>query len=161
MIALPYNPTYTPYYPQGYYQPPLADQLTQYRQQQYQPMQPAPQMQPTPQPQAQGQGQSIIWVQNQQEAYNYLVAPNSAVALWDSNSPVIYLKQADASGKPTMKVYDLVERTMQRAQAAQQPAQDYVTRQEFEALQARIDALTQPKPSARKAAAAKEEEPNA
>ena len=31
----------------------------------------------------------------------YLVAPNSAVALWDSNSPTIYLKQADASGKPS------------------------------------------------------------
>ena len=156
---MPYNPTY--YYPQNYYQPPLADQLTQYRQQQYQPMQPAPQMQPTLQPQAQGQGQSIIWVQNQQEAYNYLVAPNSAVALWDSNSPVIYLKQADASGKPAMKIYDLVERTAQRPQAAQQPAPDYVTRQEFEALQARIEALTAPKPSSRKASPSKEEEANA
>lgn len=156
---MPYNPTY--YYPQGYYQPPLADQLTQYRQQQYQPMQPAPQMQPTPQPQAQGQGQSIIWVQNEQEAYNYLVAPNSAVALWDSNSPVIYLKQADASGKPTMKIYDLVERTAQLPQAAPQPAAEYVTRQEFAALQARIDALTAPKQTNRKSAPAKEDEQNA
>ena len=41
----------------------------------------------------------------------YPVAPNNAVALWDSGSPVIYLKQADASGKPSMKTYDLVERS--------------------------------------------------
>lgn len=155
---MPYNPTY--YYPQNYYQPPVADQMNQFRQQPYQqPMQTPAQMQPVQQPQT--QGQSIIWVQNQQEAYNYLVAPNSAVALWDSNSPVIYLKQADASGKPTMKIYDLVERTTQHPQAAPQPAAEYVTRQEFAVLQARIDALTAPKQTNRKSAPAKEDEQNA
>lgn len=156
-----------PYYPYQTYQPPMPDQLAQYRQQQYQPQpmfqQPAQQVMPQMQPPQQQQmvGQSIIWVQNEQEAYNYLVAPNSAAALWDSNSPVVYLKQADASGKPAMKIYDLVERTAQRPQAAQQPAPDYVTRQEFEALQARIEALTAPKPSSRKASPSKEEEANA
>lgn len=156
---MPYNPTY--YYPQNYYQPPLADQLTQYRQQQYQPMQPAPQMQPTPQPQAQSGG--IIWVQGEEGAKAYMVAPGNSVLLMDSENSAFYIKSTDASGMPQpLRVFDYTERgTMQRAQAAQQPAQDYVTRQEFEALQARIDALTQPKPSARKAAAAKEEEPNA
>ena len=155
-----------PYYQNPYqstYQAPVPDQLAQFRQP-YQPFQqPAQQVMPQIQPQQQQQmaGQSIIWVQNEQEAYNYLVAPNSAVALWDSNNPVVYLKQADASGKPTMKIYDLVERTTQRPQAAQQPAPDYVTRQEFEALQARIEALTAPKPSSRKASPAKEEEANA
>lgn len=77
-----------PYYPYQTYQPPMPDQLAQYRQQQYQ-----------PQPMFQ--------------------------------------------------------------QPAQQPAPDYVTRQEFEALQARIEALTAPKPSSRKASPAKEEEANA
>lgn len=60
-----------------------------------------------------------------------------------------------------MKIYDLVERTAQRPQAAQQPAPDYVTRQEFEALQARIEALTAPKQTNRKSAPAKEDESNA
>src|SRR5699024_3461284 len=116
---MPYNPTYS--YPQNYYQPPLADQMNQFRQQPYQqPMRTPAQMPPVQQPQA--QGQSIIWVRNQQEASNYLVAPNSAVALWDSNSPVIYLKQAAASGKPTMTIYGLVERTAQLPHAAPQPA---------------------------------------
>lgn len=40
----------------------------------------------------------------------YPVAPNTAVTLWSASEPVVYLKQADASGKPTMKIYDLVER---------------------------------------------------
>lgn len=155
-----------PYYQNPYqspYQAPVPDQLAQFRQP-YQPFQqPAQQVMPQMQPPQQQQmvGQSIIWVQNEQEAYNYLVAPNSAAALWDSNSPVVYLKQADASGKPTMKIYDLVERTTHRPQAAPQPAAEYVTRQEFAALQARIDALTAPKQTNRKSAPAKEDEPNA
>lgn len=155
-----------PYYQNPYqspYQAPVPDQLAQFRQP-YQPFQqPAQQVMPQMQPPQQQQmvGQSIIWVQNEQEAYNYLVAPNSAVALWDSNNPAVYLKQADASGKPTMKIYDLVERATHRPQAAPQPAAEYVTRQEFAALQARIDALTAPKQTNRKSAPAKEDEPNA
>ena len=88
---MPYQ--YMPGY-QPYYQPPMADQLTQLRQS-YQPMQ---------QPQQAPASPSIVWVQSEMEAANYLVAPNSAVTLWDSNSPVVYLKQADASGKPSMKL---------------------------------------------------------
>ena len=52
----------------------------------------------------------MIWVNGLNDAKNYLIAPNSAVALWDSTSPCIYLKQADASGKPSLKTFDLVER---------------------------------------------------
>lgn len=112
-----------PYYDYQPYQPPVPDHLTQLRQ----PYQPAQQ-----------QGQSIVWVQNEQEAFNYLVAPNSAVALWDSNNPVIYLKQADAAGKPSMKIYDLVERVQRPVQS---PSEQYVTRKEFETLAARMDEL--------------------
>ena len=118
---------YQPYQP---YQPPMADQLAQLRQSQFQPMQPQ---------QAQS---SIVWVQNEMEAVNYLVAPNSAVTLWDSNSPVVYLKQADASGKPSMKIYDLVERTQRPVQAPQASAVEYATKEELAALAARLDALS-------------------
>ena len=124
-----------PYYYQPYqpYQPPMADQLMQLRQNQYQPnMQQVPQQQAAP---------SIVWVQNEMEAANYLVAPNSAVTLWDSNSPVVYLKQADASGKPSMKIYDLVERTQRPAQAPQAPAVEYAPLSRLEALEARLNEL--------------------
>ena len=130
-------PGYTPYYgyqPYQPYQPPMADQLMQLRQNQYQPnMQQVPQQQAAP---------SIVWVQNEMEAANYLVAPNSAVTLWDSNSPVVYLKQADASGKPSMKIYDLVERNSRPAQTPVSPAVEYATKDELAALAARLDALT-------------------
>lgn len=129
---------YQPYQP---YQPPMADQLAQLRQNQFQPIQPQ-QAQP-----------SIVWVQNEMEAANYLVAPNSAVTLWDSNSPVVYLKQADASGKPSMKIYDLVERTQRPVQAPQASAVEYATKEELAALAARLDALASPKPATKKAAA--------
>ena len=144
---------YTPYYPgyqPMYYQPPMPDQLAQLRGQQQ--FQPAPQMQPQ---QAQAGGQSMVWVNGEQEAMAYLVAPNSAVALWDSNSPTIYLKQADASGKPSIKVYDLVERTntLRTPPAApQKPSVEYATKQDLEALAARVEALSAKDKPARKAA---------
>lgn len=72
----------------------------------------------------------------------YLVAPNSAVALWDSNSPTIYLKQADASGKPSIKIYDLVERTSGPRTPQQAAGAEFATKAELQALAARLDALT-------------------
>lgn len=142
-----------PYYYQPYqpYQPPMADQLMQLRQNQYQPnMQQVPQQQAAP---------SIVWVQNEMEAANYLVAPNSAVTLWDSNAPVVYLKQADASGKPSMKIYDLVERSQQPAQAPQTPAVEYAPLSRLEALEARLNELTAVKeaPKATKKTTTKED----
>lgn len=129
-------------YPYGFQQPyfgqPAQDQLAQLRQPYQMPTMSA---QPAP---------SIIWVQGYQEAQNYLVAPNSAVVLWDSNSPVVYLKQTDASGKPSLKIYDLIERTapLQNAQQAISSSDsDFVTRKEFEVLVARLDALSEKKPS--------------
>lgn len=124
---MPYYP-----YPNNYYQPPMADQLAQLRQ----PYQPVQNLQQTP------MAPSIVWVQNEMEAANYLVAPNSAVTLWDSNSPVVYLKQADASGKPSMKTYDLVERVQRPAQAVQGPVVEYAPLSRLEALEARLDAMS-------------------
>lgn len=110
----------------------------------YQQFQPTPQMPQQPmmqnaqpvQPQM-ASPSSIIWVKNQQEAAMYPIAPNNAVALWDSASPSIYLKQADASGKPSMKIYDLVERTETPSEAANEkdakvPA--YATKEELGAV---------------------------
>lgn len=72
------------------------------------------------------------------------------VALWDSTAPVIYLKQADASGKPTTKIYDLVERIASNApaspaQPSQAPAVEYATREPVGRSSGRVDALSAPK----------------
>ena len=135
-----------PYY-QQYYQPPMPDQLAQLRQNQFQPMQTMQQpqqVQPMQQP-------SIVWVPNEQAAREYLVAPNSAVTLWDSSAPVVYLKQADASGKPTLTTYDLVERSQRPVQAQ---TVEYAPLARLEALEARLDALAaKEKPVAKKSGA--------
>lgn len=91
-MAYSYYPNYQP----AFYVPP-------YQQPMQQPQQPT-------QPQANSGPQGIIWVNGEKEAALFPVAPNNAVALWDSVTPAIYLKKADASGKPTMTTYDLVER---------------------------------------------------
>lgn len=134
----PYYGTYMPnFYPGSYQQtPPPVQQTTQ----QYQ----------TPLTNQNG----IIWVPNEQAANDYLVAPNSAVTLWNSNAPVVYLKQADASGKPSMKVYDLVERTQRPVQAL---TVEYAPLSRLEALEARLDALAAKERPAAKKAGAKED----
>lgn len=48
----------------------------------------------------------IIWVQGEAGAKSYLVAPNTTVQLWDSESQRIYLKSTDASGLPSMKILE-------------------------------------------------------
>ena len=57
------------------------------------------------------QNSGVIWVSGKEEADKWPIAFGCAVALWDANNPVIYLRQADSTGKPSTKVYDLVERT--------------------------------------------------
>ena len=123
---------FNPYYQNPYYPQPMPDNLMQMRQQQM--MQPAPP--PVPQnPVATG---GVQWVSSEQEARGYLIAPNSAVALWDSTAPTVYLKQADASGKPTLKVYDLVERVETPRTAPQEKGVEFVTREEFDRLAALV-----------------------
>ena len=73
-------------------------------------------------------GQSgIIWISGLQEAQMYPIAPNNAVALWEKTGKTIYLKSADATGKPTLKVYDLVERT----DVQQAEGDEYVKKSDF------------------------------
>lgn len=92
------------------------------------------------QPQAPQQAQNgMIWVNSYNDALQYPVCPNSAVNLWDSTAPCVYVKSADATGKPSMKIYDLVERKQQTAPVKQNV--DYITRDEFEILVAKVDQL--------------------
>lgn len=123
---------FNPYYQNPYYPQPMPDNLMQMRQQQM--------MQPTPPPVPQNPVATggVQWVSSEQEARGYLIAPNSAVALWDSTAPTVYLKQADASGKPTLKIYDLVERAETPRTAPQEKGVEFVTREEFDRLAALV-----------------------
>lgn len=137
-------------YGQGYghgyggYQPPVPDQLSMYRQpyvqnggyqQGYQQAQGEARMLP--------QNEPMTWVQGEAGAKAYIVAPGNTAVLWDSEAEVIYIKSANAAGMPYMRVFDYRERTGAPAapSAAIQSGNEYVTRGEFEALAARLNAL--------------------
>lgn len=77
---------------------------------------------------------SIIWISGEREALAYPVAPNNAVTLWSQSEPVVYLKQADATGKPTLKVYDLVERQQTTEQLQENKSVAYATKDEVSAV---------------------------
>ena len=94
-----------------------------------------PYYQPT---QAQG-NTSLIWVQGEAAAKSYYVAPNNTVPLWDSESQTIYLKTADASGMPSMRVLEYTFRDAQKAQeSVSDDKTDYVTKNDLEAVYGQI-----------------------
>ncbi len=127
---------YTPYgWQNPYYAQPMPDNLAQLRQQQMPPMM-APQ--PPQNPVAQS---GVQWVSGEQEARNWMIAPNAAVALWDSSAPTVYLKKADASGKPSLTIYDLVERAETPRTAPTADQVKFVTREEFDTLAAVVDGI--------------------
>ena len=99
----------------------------------YQPMVP---QYPVMQTQQQAPQNGLIWVQGEQAAKSYLVAPNSTVQLWDSEEKVIYLKSADASGMPSMKILDYTIRG--DANTVQAPAAEYATKDDLKALEEKI-----------------------
>ena len=110
--------------------------------------QPQPMMQNFQQPQIQQMQQQtpqngFVWVDGIEEANNFYVAPNNAVQLWDKNLPCIYKKSADAAGKPTMQIFDLVERKNEIPSRIDSKADfsDFVKRGELIPLEERIAKL--------------------
>lgn len=96
--------------------------------------------QPTQQPM---QNNGIIWVQGLAGAKSYLVAPNTTVQLWDSEEQVIYLKSADATGMPTMKVLDYTIREQANAPTVQSELieTDFATKKELLDIKEQIEEL--------------------
>ena len=85
----------------------------------------------------------IIWVQGEAGAKSYLVAPNTTVQLWDSESQTIYLKSADATGMPSIKTLDYTIRemptTVNTITRIEQPdLSNYVT---WDALEEKLNSL--------------------
>lgn len=130
--------TYPQMYPQ-YQQPFQQAQMPQ-----------IPQIQPQ---QQQPQSSGIIWVSGEAGARGYMVSPNTTVQLWDSDAQVIYLKSADASGMPTLKILDYTIRDQSPKNtpmsvpnvAAVNPS-DYVTKTEFDDLKMKFEAFCAKKP---------------
>ena len=128
-----YGNYFPPYWQQPNYYPmngAMPDRLIQLREGQ------------TPPPQ-QASNNGIIWVLGESEAKSYPVAPGNTVILWDKDNPTIFIKSADAAGIPSLRILDWKERSHQVPfENAQNASADYVRREEFEALRAKIEALT-------------------
>ena len=91
-----------------------------------------PQIQQNAPQQAQPQNNGIIWVQGEQAAKGYPVAPNQSVLLMDSEQSAFYIKSADNAGMPQpLRIFDYSERNANPV-SVQQPEQNFVTHSEFE-----------------------------
>ena len=126
-----YNPYINPY--ASPYNPQPQPMMQNFQQQQ----------QAMPQMQQQTPQNGFVWVDGIEEANNFYVAPNNAVQLWDKNLPCIYKKSADAAGKPTMQIFDLVERKNETPSKTdfKPDLRDFVKRDEIILLEERIAKL--------------------
>jgi hypothetical protein len=149
---------YPNYYNGGYFSQyqngAMPDMLNQYKGQYQQiPMQQPMMQQPVQQMPIQSNG-GLIWVDNEEQAKNYLVAPNNVVPMFDKNSSQMYIKSADGAGMPTFKKYKLTDfedadnapktSVEHKCQCGGKfaPIEDFKRLQEeFEALQEKVEAL--------------------
>jgi len=97
--------------------------------------------------QQQTQQNGIIWVSGEAGAKAYMVAPNNTIQLWDSEAQTIYLKSADASGMPSMKILDYTIRdSVKNTPVSPSVLTDdklsaYATKDEIKAVSEQITAL--------------------
>ena len=91
---------------------------------------------------------NLTWVTGEAGAKSYLVAPNSTATLWDSEAQTIYLKSADASGMPSMKILDYTIRDNganmpNRPLVEKEPSNstEYVLKSDFDALRVELEGL--------------------
>ena len=89
----------------------------------------------------------LNWIQGEQAAKSYLVAPNNTVVLFDSEAQTIYIKSADGSGMPSMKVLDYTIRETDKNSPISPVAtkavdlSEYATKSEIKAVTDEIAAL--------------------
>lgn len=91
--------------------------------------------------QQQSQQGGLIWVQGESAAKSYMVAPGNTVQLWDSEEKIIYLKSADPSGMPSMKILDYTI----RGEEKEAPAVEYATKDDLNALAEKVKELSRRK----------------
>ena len=109
-----------------------------YQAQAYYPQMQQPQMQTQPQQQ---NTNSLIWVQGEGAAKSYLVAPGCTVALFDNESQTIYIKSADASGMPSMRILDYTFRDSAPQGKAVFAESDFAKQSDVDYLKSEIESL--------------------
>lgn len=82
------------------------------------------------------QQSNIYWVQGIEGAKAYPVGAGNSILLMDSDNQVMYIKTADQSGVPSLRIFDYNERTAEKTNTVDLSA--YVTRKEFDELLVKI-----------------------
>ena len=96
----------------------------------YQPV--YPQSYPQNYPQAAPPQQSgVIWVQGIEGAKAHPVSAGQSALLMDSEGDCFYLKTADQSGMPTMRVFDYKERLNTPPEPKNADLSDFITKEEL------------------------------
>ena len=99
---------------------------------------------PQSQQQPQAPTSNVNWIQvaGIEGARNQIVQPGHTAWMMDNNSPVFYVKSVDGMGSATFKVFQFAEISPEALNPAQSQSkeerQEYVTRQEFDALLTRL-----------------------
>jgi len=107
---------YNNYFPMGYQQNYPQFQQPQYQQQMNQ---------------YQQQSNGVVWVQGIEGAKAYPVSAGQAVLLMDSDSNCLYLKSADQTGMPTLRIFDYTERTNTPQKPSESAPIDFITKDEL------------------------------
>ncbi len=85
---------------------------------------------PTPVPQ---QTNGINWVNGENEAKSYPVAPGQSALMLDKNDSVMYIKSSDLSGMSLpLRIFDFTERS--NGEQPQLKDESYISRTEFESF---------------------------
>ena len=80
----------------------------------------------------------LNWVQGETGAKSWIVAPGSTVLLMDSEGQRFYLKSADQSGLPSMRIFEYAEIGAEKPSVQTQQA-NFVTADEFTAFKNAIE----------------------
>lgn len=97
----------------------------------------------------QQQSNSITWVQGIEGAKAYPVGAGNSILLMDSDNQFMYIKTADNSGMPTLKVYEYHEVTNEEQKL---DTSNFVTKAELE------EAIAKLKPKKKKIIEVEEDE---
>lgn len=79
----------------------------------------------------QPQNNGVVWVQGIEGAKAHPVGAGQAVLLMDSDSDCLYLKSADASGMPSLRIFDYKERTNTPQKPQNEAVGDFLTEEDL------------------------------
>lgn len=118
---------------------PYQDQLSQLRN--------AQMATPTGYQLARADSSGLNWVQGETGAKSWIVSPGSTVLLMDSESQRFYLKSADQSGLPSMRIFEYAEVGTEKPTVQAQQA-SFVTAEEFmdfkKSIENKLQELSEP-----------------